>query len=175
MQLFSRKSDYMPLTVRPSDRELLDFLQQYPCATLVTSYHNRPVATHLPLVMREFAGQIYLYGLLDKAGKQWKYLEFEENLAIFRKPHSVLSANGQKNNQQLLAVHVYGICNLIHEAVRIKEILDWLKDTPGTNDFGQWIHQLTDERGTGCLIAFELRVTDLQPVVDGMIGTKAIG
>lgn len=165
----------MPLTVGPSDRELLDFLQEYPCATLVTSYQNRPVATHLPLVLREFAGQIYLYGLLDKAGKHWKYLEFEENLAIFQKPHSIPSANGQKKNHQLRAVHVYGICNLIHEADRIKEILDWLNNTPATNDFGQWMRQLTDERGTGCLVAFELRVTDLQPVVDGMISTKVMG
>jgi transcriptional regulator len=164
----------MPLTIRPSDRELLNFLQQYPCATLVTSYHNRPVATHLPLVLREFAGQIYLYGLLDKAGKQWKYLEFEENLVIFQKPHIILAANSQKNDNQLLAVHVYGICNLIHEVDRMKEILDWLKDTPDTN-FHQWIHQLADERGTSCLVAFELRVTDLQPVGDGMISTKAMG
>lgn len=103
-----------------SGSEVIDFVRRCPLASLITSYHNRPYASHIPFLILEAEPCLVLGSYLNKTNKQWKHLEFEDVLLIFQPPasqiwHKELVKPGSITSEGARLLHVYGSCNVVHE------------------------------------------------------------
>ncbi len=85
---------------RVTDSKILtEFIIDFPFATLVAGYDPFPVASQVPLELREFNGKIILNGHVSAANPQGKFFE-QHNipaLAIFTAGHTYVSSSWYKD------------------------------------------------------------------------------
>jgi transcriptional regulator len=123
---------YVPARFRESDTAVLRaFLREHSFATLVTMDALRPIATHLPLVVRDLDdGAVALLGHMSRENPQWKTFDpHAEALVIFQGPHTYISAGWYKAagvpTWNYMSVHAYGVPGLL-DAPELHALLDEL-------------------------------------------------
>ena len=106
---------YIPEHFRIEDRATaLAFMRANPFAILVSTTNDGPFATHVPVVLRETAEQLFIRGHVAKANPHWRYLESQpECLMIFHGPHAYISPKNYNTHENVptwnyAAVHAYG-------------------------------------------------------------------
>ncbi|MGI8990917.1 MAG: FMN-binding negative transcriptional regulator [Bryobacteraceae bacterium] len=110
---------YIPEHFRVEDRqELTAFMRAHNFATLVAMQADRPVATHLPFVVRESDSGMVLSAHMARANEHWKAIEGGEVLTIFMGPHGYVSPALYESESSVptwnyAAVHAYGTARLI--------------------------------------------------------------
>lgn len=164
------KTMYTPSFNNFSDRnEIVAFMHRYSFGTMVTTVEGLPVATHLPFLVIEEDGKLFIRSHFAKANPQWKAIQENISLVIFSEPHAYISPanyNTEKNvpTWNYIAVHAYGKAQLL-ESVELKTAL--LKHTIQTFESGylqQW-DSLPDDyklKMMNGIVAFEIEVNDLQ-------------
>jgi transcriptional regulator len=92
-----------------------DFIEEYPFALLTgISTAGHPVATHLPLLLKEENGQYFLEGHCMKGtDHHHAFADHDQVLVVFSGPHAYISASWYQQPQQAstwnyMAVHVHG-------------------------------------------------------------------
>ena len=115
---------YIPSHYNVDDQEeVLSFLHAYPFATIVNQDGKRPMATHLPFVVRPVDDKLLLEAHFAHANPQWKLLEEgQETLVVFAEPHAYISPRHYDKTQNVptwnyQAVHVYGKARLLTKEV----------------------------------------------------------
>lgn len=93
-------------------------MKSNPFALLITVDGYRPLATHIPLEIREDEGKIYATGHIAYGNMQKKTLENNrEVLLVFQGPHAYISSSWYEIEEvptwDYLAVHVYGTARII--------------------------------------------------------------
>ncbi|MBW4470425.1 MAG: FMN-binding negative transcriptional regulator [Stenomitos rutilans HA7619-LM2] len=105
---------YVSPAFREDDlKKLVDFMQAFSFATLVTVVDNIPTASHVPLVTTVHDGVVKLTGHLAKANPQWQAFGQAESLAIFNDPHAYISPSLYEKRENVptwnyIAVHAFG-------------------------------------------------------------------
>src|SRR5688572_30864268 len=105
---------YVPREYREEDLEkLLAFMREHSFATLVSYDGSRPVATHLPFVVRSEDDAITLITHMALGNQQKKTLTDDEVLVIFQGPHAYVSPTNYEDKARVptwnyVAVHAYG-------------------------------------------------------------------
>jgi transcriptional regulator len=112
---------HIPKIYRIEDQEIIkDFIRQNGFATIVSSVHSCPVATHIPLDLQQNgSGDQVLWGHVSKGNPQWK--EFVKNpkvLAIFLSHiHAYISSSWYNHPNvptwNYMSVHVTGTVSLL--------------------------------------------------------------
>lgn len=110
-------------------------IRHHPFGTLVSSDGERPLATHLPMLLRDLPGRPWeLVGHIARANPQWKTFDpAREVLAIFQGAHTYVSArwysapNAPTWNYS--SVHVYGIPSIVSDGEELYELLRDLVDS----------------------------------------------
>jgi transcriptional regulator len=162
---------YIPEFNRIEDRAAsLAFMKANPFAILVTSSHNGPLASHLPLLVEEKADRIILRGHFAKANHHWSGLEQEhESLVIFHGPHAYISPSLYEVRESVptwnyAAVHVYGKGRLIKETVDAERILADLIAQFDPSYYQQWLTFSAEYRDKMLrrIVAFELEATRIE-------------
>lgn len=75
---------YIPKLYRLDAEEAIQIMRTYPFAILITVDEQRPIATHIPVEIREDAGKIYVSGHIAFGNLQKNTLENNaEVLLIF--------------------------------------------------------------------------------------------
>lgn len=104
-------------------------MEQHPFITLCgADKAGNPVATQVPVLLREINGQLFLHGHIMR--KTDHHLAFTENphvLAIFTGPHTYVSASWYTNPRQgstwnYMTVHAKGVIRFLDEAA-LSELL----------------------------------------------------
>lgn len=73
---------------------LLDLIEHYPLATIVSSSQGRLVADHIPLLYAPINGAVgKLVGHVAKSNPLWQALPDQEHLLIFQGPSTYISPN----------------------------------------------------------------------------------
>jgi len=136
---------YIPEFNRIEDRAItLAFMRANPFAILISPSENGPLATHLPLLVEERAGQVFLRGHFAKANHHWSILEQEhESLIIFHGPHAYISPSLYEIRESVptwnyAAVHVYGKGRLIKETTAAESLLADLIAQFDASYYQQW-------------------------------------
>ncbi|WP_259455564.1 FMN-binding negative transcriptional regulator [Bacillus sp. PK3_68] len=109
---------YIPKYYRMDHEEAVQMMKSNPFALLVTVDEHRPLATHIPLEIREDEGKLYATGHIAYGNKQKKTLDNNSDvLLIFQGPHAYISSSWYQCEEvptwDYLAVHAYGTARVI--------------------------------------------------------------
>ncbi len=161
---------YIPPTNAMHDRhEIVDFMQRFSFATIISAKDCVPTATHLPFVVEVRNDTIVLLAHFARANDHWKYLENQTVLVIFSEPHAYISTEHYDKPLNVptwnyLAVHAYGTVQLVDDYGQTIAILEKTIENYEAAYGMQW-NEFPEEyktRMTKGIVAFELTVTDLQ-------------
>ncbi|MBS1917163.1 MAG: FMN-binding negative transcriptional regulator [Bacteroidetes bacterium] len=157
-----------------NEKEVIDFMHAHPFIILCgADKDNKPVATHIPVLLEERDGKLFL--LAHVMRKQGHTLAFEHNqnvLAIFYGPHSYVSASWYSDPKiastwNYQAVHANGVLKFL-ENEGLYKILTKLTETFENNPHSPSLVQKMDdeyvERSMKAIIAFEIEITSIQHV-----------
>ena len=118
---------YTPKFNQVADRSILiEAMQAYSFAILFgplaphLNSPSRPIATHLPLVVKDEGEHGLLEGHFAKANPHWKSLAGRETLVVFPGPHSYVSPSLYAEELSVptwnyIAVHAYGTLELVED------------------------------------------------------------
>jgi len=85
---------YIPSFNSFTDRqEIIAFMQRYSFATIVTVIDDKPVATHLPFLLKEERDKLILRSHFAKANPQSNHVFDKTSLVIFTEPHAYISTS----------------------------------------------------------------------------------
>ena len=135
--------------------------------------HNRPVATHIPVMIHEREGKIFLQGHIMKQTDHHQALLQNQNvLAIFTGPHTYVSASWYTDKKQAstwnyVTVHAKGTLTFKDE----KFLLELLQQTtahfennPASPSLVQHLPEEYVAKLMKAIEAFEIEVTNIDHV-----------
>lgn len=154
--------------------EVMAFMHAHPFITLCgVNEHNQPVATHIPVLLEERNGKLYLLAHIMR--KQEHTRAFETNpdvLAIFSGAHTYVSASWYENKKvastwNYQAVHARGIFKFLDDAglytVLKKLTANFEQDTDSPSLVEKMDEQYM-QNNMKAIVAFEIELTDIQHV-----------
>jgi len=161
---------YIPkINLAPDEAEVIQFMQRFSFATIITAKNNYPIATHLPFLVQKKEDKIILQSHFALANSQWKEIEKDEVLVIFSEPHAYISASNYDKKENVptwnyISVHAYGQCKLMNDLTRTFDILEATINYFDKSYQAQWeslplAYKTKMAKG---IVAFEVVVTDLQ-------------
>ncbi|MFC5775594.1 FMN-binding negative transcriptional regulator [Ectobacillus antri] len=130
---------YIPKSFRITEqREMYDIIHAYSFAVMFSTHADKPVATHLPLLLDEENN--CLRGHIARGNPQWRELDGQEVLVVFQGPHCYISPSWYETQDTVptwnyLAVHVYGTFTIVEDNERIQSGLAALVDKYETGDY----------------------------------------
>ncbi|MCS1392205.1 FMN-binding negative transcriptional regulator [Lysinibacillus boronitolerans] len=110
---------YVPKYYKVSDlEEIKEFIQHNSFATIVSIRKGKPIAAHIPVLLKKIEGDYYLTGHLAYGNPLWKtFEEVQDILVIFNGPHAYISSSWYEQENvptwNYQAVHIYGKASLI--------------------------------------------------------------
>lgn len=150
---------------------LLQFMRQHDFVVLCgTGNDGSPVATQVPVLIRESEGKISLEGHIMRNTDHHKaFVQNENVLALFVGPHAYISSSWYENPQQAstwnyMTVHAKGKISFgdqQHLINILKETTDHYEGNPDNfaNLSEEYIHKLV-----GAIVSFKIEVTSLEHV-----------
>ena len=149
--------------------EIVDFMQRFSFATIITAKDNLPTATHLPFLVTLQDDKIVLSSHFAKANDHWKDIENGKILVIFSEPHAYISPNNYDKvlnvpTWNYIAVHAYGQAKLITDTDQVFKLLENSINSFEESYKTQW-DNLPNDYKLGMakgIVGFEIEVTDLQ-------------
>lgn len=110
---------YVPKYYKVSDlEEIKEFIQHNSFATIVSIRKGKPIAAHIPVLLKKIEDDYYLTGHLAYGNPLWKtFEEVQDILVIFNGPHAYISSSWYEQENvptwNYQAVHIYGKASLI--------------------------------------------------------------
>ncbi len=161
---------YVPkLNAMTDEEEILNFMQAYSFATIITVKNNFQTATHLPFSIHKRDNKVILTSHFAKANPQWQEITENKVLVIFNEPHAYISPKHYDKELNVptwnyLAVHAYGQGKIISEKAKAMEVLENMITTYEADYLKQW-NNLPDDfkfKMLQGIVAFEIEVSELQ-------------
>lgn len=163
---------YIPNAFREDDVTILvDYMQRWSFATLVSTLDGKLWASHLPLVVAVRDDVVTISGHLARANQHWHAFDGREAMAIFTGPHAYISPTHYEQHESVptwnyIAIHAYGTPRTIMPTDASAELLDGLFEmfeTYDPNYRAQW-DSLPAKYREGMLrgiVGFEMTITRL--------------
>src|SRR5690625_3547931 len=101
--------------------EIKKFIQMHSFGTVVTIEQGKPIAAHIPLMLRKQDNDYYITGHVAYANPLWKNLEVSHDnvLVMFQGPHAYVSSSWYEQEDvstwNYQSVHVYGAAEMMSE------------------------------------------------------------
>jgi len=150
-------------------KKIVDFMNRFSFATLITSKNDFPIATHLPFIIREENDKLFLYSHVAKQNEQWKHIEENVILVIFTEPHAYISPTNYEKEVNVptwnyISIHAYGKGQLLTRHEDMISLLEGTIDNYETSYREQW-NRLPDKYRLGQMMGitgFKIEVTEIQ-------------
>lgn len=161
---------YTPNHFKLEDKsEIISFVNEYSFATIITVKDNYQSATHLPFIVKEENGELYLTSHFAKANKQLKELDSNKVLVIFSEPHAYISPKNYDTEKNVptwnyVSIQMYGDGMVVDSVEETVEILKETILTYESNYLSQW-DSLPDTFKNNLIrgiVAFKIKVTEIQ-------------
>ncbi|MBS1975046.1 MAG: FMN-binding negative transcriptional regulator, partial [Bacteroidetes bacterium] len=154
--------------------QVIDFMRQHPFAILCgVDEHNRPVATHVPVLIEERDEKLFLTAHVMRKQDHTNVFAANQNvLAIFYGPHTYVSASWYEDKKvagtwNYQAVHASGILQFLNEE-QLRDVLTKLTERFENNPHSPSLVQKMDrayvDKMMQAVVAFEIEVQSLQHV-----------
>ncbi|OIQ97945.1 protease synthase and sporulation protein PAI 2 [mine drainage metagenome] len=153
---------------------VIDFMKQHSFAMLIgVDENNKPVATQVPLLLKQRDGDIILQGHIMKQTDHHKAFEKNKNaLVVFSGAHTYVSASLYTNQQQAstwnyMSVHAKGELFFLDDE-QLLNMLNELTSHYENNEASPALYKHLPEdyvrRLSKAIIAFEIKVDSLENV-----------
>lgn len=161
---------YIPKQYRMKNEEAVQIMKSNPFALMITVDVHRPMATHIPLEIREDEGKIYATGHIAYGNKQKKTLDNNSDvLLIFQGQHAYISSSWYQCEEvptwDYLAVHAYGSARVITEDELISSLDTMLNHYESHPENGRtwetFDPELLKSEMKG-IVGFEIEITSIQ-------------
>ncbi|QSO48391.1 FMN-binding negative transcriptional regulator [Alicyclobacillus mengziensis] len=137
---------------------------------MVTVEEHRPIATHIPIEVREEDGKTYALGHIAYGNTQKNTLENDSNvLLIFQGPHAYISSSWYEAENvptwDYLTVHAYGNSRIISGGELENHLATLLQRYESNRDNGRLWETLSPEflqNQIKGIVAFEIEITSIQ-------------
>lgn len=150
---------------------LLQFMRQHDFVVLIgTGSDGTPVATQVPVLIRELDGSIFLEGHIMRKTDHYKaFVQNEKVLALFVGPHAYISSSWYENPHQAstwnyMTVHAKGKISFGDK----QHLLNILKETTdhyeGNADNYANLPEEYIQKLTGAIVSFTIEVKSLEHV-----------
>ena len=153
------------------EKEVIGFMHQHPFITLTgVDANNKPVATHVPILIEEREEKLFLLGHIRRQTDHYKaFFQHPNVLAIFTAGHAYVSASWYKEPKQAStwnyqAVHASGCLAFLDE----ESLLNILQRTTAHFENNPSSPSLVERLDPGyvnrlmkAIIAFEIEVTEI--------------
>ncbi|TDO27053.1 FMN-binding negative transcriptional regulator [Sediminibacterium goheungense] len=159
---------HLPVYQEKDQQKIIAFIQQYPFATLTgVSPQQQPVATQIPLLVKEKNGKLFLTGHLMKQTDHHKaFLENKQALVLFHGPHTYVSASWYENKQQAstwnyMTVHVRGTVQYLPDEAlpdMLDELTSHFENNPDSPSLYKELPVEYLQRLMKAIVAFEIAV-----------------
>jgi transcriptional regulator len=163
---------YLPAQFNGKEREhALTVIREHPFASLISNDDSGlPYVTHIPLHLQDQGEQLVLLGHVAKPNPHWRYLQARPQAVVtFLGPHAYMSPKvyldlARVPTWNYLAVHCTAQATLIEDEPAKDRLLKQLIGDHEPGYAEQWRSLGADyaHRMLAGIVAFELRVTDLQ-------------
>ena len=162
---------YIPKYFKVTDmQEIKDFIEKHSFAMLVTSNNGRPVATHLPILIKQNGEDFFVTGHMAYGNPQWKSFKVsEEVLLIIQGPHSYISSSWYEEENvptwNYQAVHLYGVPEIVTQEELVQDLTHLLKKYESHRPEGVVWEKLSDGLITKELkgiVGFKIKVNEIQ-------------
>lgn len=157
-----------------SEKEVIDFMHQHPFVTLTGCDVNlHPVATHIPVLIEEREGKMFLLAHIRKQTDHHKaFLNNPNVLAIFSGAHAYISASWYVDKQQAStwnyqAVHASGILRFLGEEALhniLHRLTAFFESDPNSPSLKEHLSTEYVDHLIKAIIAFEIEVTEIAHV-----------
>lgn len=134
--------------------EIVEFMQRFSFATIITAKGGMPAATHLPFLVSTNNEDIVLTSHFAKANEHWNDIENNMVLVIFSEPHAYISPKHYEKvlnvpTWNYISVHAYGKGKLIRETDKVSELLESTINNYELSYKAQW-DKLPNDYKIGC-------------------------
>jgi transcriptional regulator len=151
-----------------------EFMHQHPFITLCgCDTAGNPVATHVPVLLREENGQLFLRGhIMKKTDHHLAFLENPNVLALFTGAHTYVSASWYSNPRQgstwnYMTVQAKGQIRFLEEAALLDLLRDLTAHFENNNNSPALFEKLPAEyisQMSKAIVAFEIEVLEMDNV-----------
>lgn len=162
---------YIPKYFRVTNvDEIWDFVQKNSFATIITTEQVKPIATHLPLVLKKKGDDYYLTGHMAYGNSQWRTFETcEDVLVMFQGPHAYISSSWYSHENvptwNYQAIHMYGKASILEKDELIEELTGMLKkyeqDRENPVLWDKLSPELLENQLKG-IVGFKIKVAEVQ-------------
>ncbi len=164
----------LPYFTEKDPAVVLEFMKQHPFITLCGSTANaKPVATHVPVLIKERDGKVFLQGHIMRNTDHHK--AFEENpdvLAVFLGPHTYVSASWYADPRQgsswnYMTVHAKGQLTFTDEAGLLQLLQELTAHFENNIQSPSLFEKLPNDyvsRMSKAIVAFEIAVQETDNV-----------
>ena len=165
---------HIPHFKASNDQEVLDFMKAHPFAMLCGVAENGfPVATHIPVLVEEREGTLFILGHLMR--KQEHTLAFEKNnqaLLVFSGPHAYVSASWYEDQAvastwNYAAVHATGLLHFLNDEDLLALLIKLTDTFEGTSQSPAAVKNMSPEylkQNMKAICGFEIEIKKLQHV-----------
>ena len=164
----------LPYFKAKDQQQVLDFMHQNPFIILTgCNADQKPVATHVPVLIKEREGNLFLQGHIMRNTDHEKAFETNPNvLALFNGPHTYVSASWYTNPQEgstwnYLTVHAKGLLSFQPEEF-LRQLLGELTAHFENNEASPALYEHLPEEYVNklskAIVGFEIAVTDIDNV-----------
>ena len=153
---------------------VIDFMKQHPFAMLIAvDAENKPVATQVPVLLKERDGVMYLQAHIMRQTDHYKALLQNKNvLVVFSGAHTYVSASFYENKQQAstwnyMSVHAKGELRFLDDVQLLQMLSELTAHFENNDDSPASYKHMPEEyvqRLIKAIIAFEIKVDSLEHV-----------
>ncbi|MBA4139344.1 MAG: FMN-binding negative transcriptional regulator [Segetibacter sp.] len=164
----------IPYYKADDDRQVLEFMQKNSFVILTgCDAENKPVATHVPVLVEEREGKVFLVGHVKRQADHHKaFVQNANVLVIFTGPHAYVSASWYNNQKQAstwnyLTVHAKGALRFLDEEALVnvlKRTTAHFENNPDSPSLVEHLDPAYVERLMKAIVAFEIEVKDIDHV-----------
>lgn len=153
-----------------SNQDIIEFVQKFPFATVISVSDGESSVSHLPLVINQNNQQLQLIGHMAKMNPQRKTFKNSQITAIFHGPHTYITPMWYAENDvptwNYSVAHLSGAVELIESESGIIDCLKILTEQAEISYPSGWDffipHDLTGEILTKAIVGFKINIEKIE-------------